>query len=159
MFLIQCLKCEIVFDDDKYDINFTQVDHVYYSDDKNYIFAIFSDHTAKIYDATTCECVNSFETTLEMADIFRYSDLTGSYIISGSDGGDNKSFILDTNMQIICETDFIISEDGNNFIMMSDDIEYYKVPYIDINTLLEMSDEYLKDYKPPVSVRDKYGIS
>lgn len=150
---------EDVFDDDKYDINFTQVDHVYYSDDKNYIFAIFSDHTAKIYDATTCECVNSFETTLEMADIFRYSDLTGSYIISGSDGGDNKSFILDTNMQIICETDFIISEEGNDFIMMSDDIEYYKVPYIDINTLLEMSDEYLKDYKPPVSIRDKYGIS
>ena len=43
--------------------------------------------------------------------------------------------------------------------MMSDDIEYYKVPYIDINTLLEMSDEYLKDYKPPISVKDKYGIS
>ncbi len=149
---------EEVFDDDKFDVNLALVDNVYCSDDEKYIFAILSDHTARIYDAESGECVNSFETTLEMADIFRFSELTGSYILSGSDKGDNKSFIFDDKMNIICETDFIVAEDGSDFIMMSDELDYYKIPYIDIPTLIEMADEYLDGYKPPASVKDKYGV-
>ena len=149
-----------VFDDtDKFDVNVNQVDFTCYSDDQEYIFALFSDHTARLYDAETGTCVNSFETDLERVDLFNFSDATGSYIISGYNVAGGISFILDGEMQVICEADFIVAEEGDDFIMMDNDAALYKVPYIDVPSLLEMADEYLGGYKPPKSVKDKYGVS
>ncbi len=145
---------QVFGDEDLYDFNTDSVDNIaFYSDDGKYSFGLFTDHTAKIFDAATGKLIISFETAEEHFDDFRYSELTGSYILSGE-----TSIIFDKNMRIICECGRIICEDGNDFIMENPEVGYYRVPYVDYSALCQMADEYLGDYTPPVNVKQKYGL-
>ena len=145
---------QIFGDENLYDFSTDLVNNIaFYSDDEKYSFGWFTDHTAKIFDAKTGEQVISFETDDENFDDFRYSELTGSYILSG-----DKSIIFDKEMRIICESDRIVCEDGNDFIMENPELGYLRVPYVDYSTLCQMADEFLGDYAPPESVKQKYGL-
>ncbi len=157
---IQDMLPEEVFEDGKsYDVDEAFADHIYFSDDRKYILVISTDHTIRILDAESGKCVNSFESALEMLDGFRLSSITGSYIISGENAGVNSSLILDKDMEIICETDFIIGEERDSFIMISSDFKYYKVPFIDWQELIRKADEYLGDYQPADAIKQKYGTN
>jgi hypothetical protein len=146
---------QVFGDEDLYDFSTDLVDNIaFYSDDGKYSFGLFTDHTAKIFDAKTGKPVISFETTDEHFNDFRYSSLTGSYILSGE-----KSIIFDRDMRIICETDRIICEDGTDFIMENPELGYCRVPYIDYSSLCRMADDYLGDYTPPATVKQKYGLN
>ena len=145
---------QVFGDEDLYEFNPDLVDNIaLYSDDGKYSFGLFTDHTAKIFDAKTGKLVISFETADEHFDDFRYSALTGSYILSGE-----TSIIFDKKMRIICESDRIICEDGNDFIMENPESGYYRVPYVDYSALCQMADKYLGDYTPPANVKQKYGL-
>ena len=146
---------QIFGDEDLYDFSTDLVDNIaFYSNDGKYSFGLFTDHTAKIFDAKTGKPVISFETTDEHFEDFRYSSLTGSYILSGE-----KSIIFDRDMRIICETDRIICEDGTDFIMMNPELGYCRVPYVNYSLLCQMADDYLGNYTPPATVKQKYGLN
>ena len=134
-------------------------DSIYYSDDKKYILVISSDHTIRILDTESGKCVNSFELTMDIIDGFWLSSVTGNYIISGEEAGKTGSLILDKNMEIVCETDYIANEDGDNFFMVNSELEYYKVPYIDQKELIRIADNYLGDYEPADIIKQKYGTN
>ncbi|WP_026516186.1 toll/interleukin-1 receptor domain-containing protein [Butyrivibrio sp. MC2021] len=150
--LQSCLPEEVFADSEKFDVNLKLVDNVFYSDDKKYILTLFSNHTAKIYDAESGQCVNSFDTDEEMFYGFEYSDVTGSYIIRGE-----KGYIFDKSMRLVCETSQVFSREGKDLILSgySDD---YSVPYIDRTALCKMADEYLGDYEPSNAIKQKYGL-
>jgi len=146
---------EIFGNEEIYDFSIELVDGtVFYSDDKKYSFGLFTDHTAKIFNAETGDLIISFETTDMQFDDFRYSKLTGSYILSGE-----ESYIFDKDMRIVCITDRIICEEGDSFIMENSDIGKIRIPYVDYETLCKMADDYLMDYEPPYTVRQKYGLN
>lgn len=145
---------QVFGDEELYDFSTELVDTTaFYSDDGKYSFGFFTDHTAKIFDSATGELVISFETTDSNYDDFRYSPLTGSYILSGE-----KSIIFDKDMRIICECDRIACEDGGDFILESS-LGSFKVAYIDYDSLIKMADEYLGDYEPSNTVKLKYGLN
>ncbi len=137
----------------EYGVDHRMVNDAFYSDDKKYIFALLSDHTARIYDAKSRDCVVSFETADTMFDELVFSDLTGSYILSGE-----KSYFFDGRMQLVCVTDRIVCEEDGEFVIMNEDMECFKVPYFDVNELLAIADELIKGYEPTGNIREKYGI-
>ncbi len=157
---IQDMLPEEVFVDGKsYEADAALASHIYYSDDKKYILVICTDHTIRILDNESGRCVNSFESNIEILDDFWLSSATKSYVISGENGGVTSSLILDKNMEVICETDFIVGDEGDSLIMVSSDFKYYKVPYIDRDELIKRADEYLGDYEVADTVKQKYGIN
>ena len=129
------------------------IEDTFFSGDEKYIFALLSDHTARIYDAKSMDCLTSFETADTMFDELVFSDITGSYILSGE-----KSYIFDDRFRIICITDRIVCEEGDGFILMNNEQEFFRVPYLDRKELLEIADRLLEGYEPPKNIREKYGI-
>ena len=132
------------------------LDTALYSDDRKYIFAFFTDHTARIYDAQTAECVTAFETpdpVFSDTGGFKFSDLTGSYILTG-----DHSHIFDKDMALICITDKIVDSGDDCFIMENSVGDRYTVPFLDPASLIKMSEEYLDGYVPSDAVRQKYGL-
>ncbi|MCR4658443.1 MAG: TIR domain-containing protein [Lachnospiraceae bacterium] len=142
---------------EEFDIDENLLDVALYSDDRKYIFALFTDHTARIFDAQTAECVTAFETADSLfTDIdggLKFSDVTGSYILTGE-----HSYILDKDMAIICITDKIVDYGDDCFIMENSIGDRYKVPWLDPVSMIKMSEEYLGGYVPPEAVRQKYGL-
>ena len=146
---------QVFGDEELYDFNIDLVSEVaFYSDDEKYSFGLFNDHTAKIFDARTGELITSFETTEEHFNDLRYCDLTGSYILSGE-----KSYIFDKDMRIICIMDRIVCVEDDYFIMYSFEYGYVRIPYIDYSGLCDLADDYLGDYEPPYTVKQKYGLN
>lgn len=146
---------QVFGDEELYDFNIDLVSEVaFYSDDEKYSFGLFNDHTAKIFDARTGELITSFETTEEHFNDLRYCDLTGSYILSGE-----KSYIFDKDMRIICIMDRIVCVEDDYFIMYSNEYGYIRIPYIDYSGLCDLADDYLGDYEPPYTVKQKYGLN
>ncbi|WP_026506785.1 toll/interleukin-1 receptor domain-containing protein [Butyrivibrio sp. MC2013] len=150
---------DVFTDSDSYDVDLRLVDRVYYSDDGSNILVICTDHTLRILDAATGASISSYDTWLEMADSFRYSSVTGSYIISGDAGGRSLSYILDSDMKIICECAYIVCDEEGKFIMMDPDLNYYSMPFVDIAGLQSMADDYLGDHEPSFGVKQKYGLN
>ena len=129
------------------------IEDTFFSGDEKYIFALLSDHTARIYDAKSMDCLTSFETADTMFDELVFSDVTGGYILSGE-----KSYIFDDRFRIICITDRIVCEEDGGFILMNNEQEFFRVPYLDRKELLEIADRLLEGYEPPKNIREKYGI-
>ncbi|MBO7095571.1 MAG: hypothetical protein J6V94_01270 [Lachnospiraceae bacterium] len=99
------------------------------------------------------DCLTSFETADTMFDELVFSDITGSYILSGE-----KSYIFDDLFRIICITDRIVCEEDGGFILMNNEQEFFRGPYLDRKELLEIADRLLEGYEPPKNIREKYGI-
>ena len=129
------------------------IEDAFFSDDGKYVFALLSDHTARIYDADDKDCTASFETADTMFDELVFSDVTGGYILSGE-----KSYIFDDRFRVICVTDRIVCEEDDGFILMNEEQEFFKVPFFDRKELLEIADRLLEGYEPPKNIREKYGI-
>ena len=63
----------------------------------------------------------------------RYSELAKAYIITTDDG----SYILDKDNNLVSESDRIVGEDKDGFIVASGDFTYYRVPYVSYDELVE----------------------
>ena len=138
-------------EDDRFDS--LLLDQAVYSHDGKYIVASFSNHTVRIFDADTYECVSSYDMDEYVASL-KYSDVTESYILNCED----MSFVLNEDLDIICEMGIAGGEDSGRLIV-SDRFGYYKVvEWIDYEKLMVMADEYLGDYVPRDSIREKYGL-
>ena len=141
-------------DHPEYGVDALLIEDAFYSDDENFIFVLLSGHVAKIFDADSKKCVVSFETADTMFDELVFSDITGSYILSGE-----KSYLFDDRMQMICVMDRIVCEEDGEFVVMNYDMEFYTVPYFDVPKLLEYADEILEGYEPQPNIREKYGLN
>ena len=152
------LSWEDIEDKEKYDINPAFVDILFFSNDGKYLFADFSNNVVSVFDKETGEKIwsETKKSDDEFTD-FRYSNLTGSYILSTYE----YSYIFDKNMQVICETEMVMKEVDDSFIFMSENSEtgYYKVPYMDMTKICQMADELLGDYEPAIAVKQKYGLN
>jgi outer membrane protein assembly factor BamB len=142
-----------IFEDEEYNVNAEMVSFAVYSVDKKYIMVQFIDSVTKIFDAETKECINSFMAPEEELYDFRYNDLTGCYIISGS-----RSYLLDDKFNIICETGVIVDRDGNELIMTDDEYVCYRIPWFSYEELIQKADEYLGGYVPSDEIKEKYGL-
>jgi outer membrane protein assembly factor BamB len=145
---------EVFADPEKYDVNRRLVENVCFSDDHKYLMVILNNKTIRIYDAENGgAAICSFETTAEVFDYFRHSNLVGGYIISG-----DTSYIFDEDMRLLFETERIVREDGNDLIF-TDFSGLYRIPYLDVEGLCKKTDEYLGDYEPPVFIKQRYGLN
>ncbi len=143
---------EVFTDSEKFDVNQRLVDFIYYSEDKKYIMTALSNHTACIYDAETGEKVSSFATSEDNFYSFGLSDLTGSYVLRGE-----KIYIFDKDMRIVCEIGSVFGETNEGIIVYDNEGEYL-LPFVDYKGICKMADEYLADYAPPGSIKQKYGL-
>ena len=128
---------------DDEDFNSLLLDQAVYSADGNYIAASYSNHTVKILNPDTYDCLGSYDMD-EYVLSLKYSDVTESYIL----GCDGRSYILDGAFNIICEMGMIVGEDGGRLDLMTGCGEVRHVEWIDYNELISMTDEYLGDYIP-----------
>ena len=142
-----------MFKDKEYNVNEESVTFALYSVDKKYIMVQFIDKVIKIFDAETKTCVSTFMQPEEEIYDFRYNDLTECYIISGS-----KSYLLDDKFNIVCETGLISGRDGGDLILVGDNYETYRIPWLSYEEFIQKADEYLGDYVPSEEIREKYGM-
>ena len=145
-----------IWEDEEYGAPILTFDSAVYSKDEEYIVAMFSDHTVRVYDRKTKSVILSFITEEEsyISDM-HYSDVTGSYIITC----ELYSRILDRNFNITAVVDRIVGEEDDCFILYSDkDGRFFKVPYVGYDELMEETYEYLDDYEPEEDIKEKYGL-
>ena len=138
-------------DDEKF--NSLLLDQAIYSEDGKYIVASYSNHTVRIHDADTYECINSFDMD-EYVVSFYYSKTVKGYIMICEDA----SFILDEDFNIICDVGLIAGEKNGKLIMGDSMGEFHSVDWVDYKELISLADEYLGDHEPRESIREKYGI-
>ncbi len=84
----------------------------------------------------------------------KYSDVTESYILNCED----MSFVLNEDLDIICEMGITGGEDDGRLIVSNRFGEFRSVEWVDYEKLMAMADEYLGDYVPRESIREKYGL-
>lgn len=118
---------EVLLEREEFEVNEALLDQAFYSNDKKYIYALFTNHTARIYDSESGECVTEFDRADEMFSSLRHSDVTGSYILTG-----DKSYILDGNMDVICVTDSIICDTDDGFILQNEEGTQFDIPWFDL---------------------------
>ena len=152
------LEWEEIEDKEKYDIKPEFVETLFFSDDGKYLFVEFTDEVISIFDKETGKRIwsDTHKSDYSFVD-FRYSNLTGSYILSSYE----QSYIFDKEMRMVCETDMIVAETDDGFIISCTSFEsgQCKVPYLDITELCQMADELLGDYEPADTVKQKYGLN
>ena len=136
------------------DINYRMITESFYSDDGKYIFANFSDHTCKIFDASSLKEICSFEAETSHYISLKHSGLTGSYILNGK----YDSFILDKDFNVICSLERILAEDDGRFITMNIRKDCFLVPYVSYDDLINLTDAYLDGYAPSNSIKQKYQL-
>ena len=117
-------------------INPALIDDVFYSTDEKWIVAVLRDHTVKILDASSREEVRTLQIDEEVYDGMRYSEAGHMYILDSA----QYSYLLDDDLNLICVTNRIISEEGNRFVMSSPDGKYYRVPFVSYEELLQRAD-------------------
>ena len=84
----------------------------------------------------------------------KYSDVTESYILDC----ENTSFVLNKDLDIICEMGSTGGEYGGRLLVCDRFGEFRSVEWVDYEKLMAMADEYLGDYVPRESIREKYGL-
>ncbi|MBR5178058.1 MAG: toll/interleukin-1 receptor domain-containing protein [Lachnospiraceae bacterium] len=136
------------------DMDYRLITEAFYSDDRKYYFAHFTDHTARIYNAETFKEIYSFDGKNGHFLNLKYSELTKGYILNGK----YESFILNDNLEVVSHTDRIIDEKDGKFIMMTTKKLCYEVPYVSYEDLIKRTDSYLKGYEPSDSVKQKYKL-
>ncbi len=146
---------EILEDSDAYNLPIYTFDTSFYSKDEEFIVAMFSDHTVRVYDRASKANILSFITEDEtyQSDMY-YSELTGSYIISG----EFYSRILDQNFNIVSVVDRIVGEEDGCFVLYTKDYMFFKVPYVGYDEIMDETYKYLDGYEPEESVKEKYGL-
>ena len=146
---------EILDDSDAYNLPIYTFDTSFYSKDEEFIVAMFSDHTVRVYDRASKANILSFITEDEtyQSDMY-YSELTGSYIISG----EFYSRILDQNFNIVSVVDRIVGEEDGCFVLYTKDYMFFKVPYVGYDEIMDETYKYLDGYEPEESVKEKYGL-
>ncbi|MBR4775975.1 MAG: TIR domain-containing protein [Lachnospiraceae bacterium] len=135
-------------------INLRAVNESFYSDDGKYIFVHYNDHTAKIYDATSMKEIASPDCHSSKYVGLWYSSVTGSYILNGK----YESYILNDDLNVICQTTRILDEKGGRLILTDIGNNCFSVPFVNYQELIKRTDEYLKGYEPGESVRQKYNL-
>lgn len=138
-------------EDDRFDS--LLLDQAVYSHDGKYIVASFSNHTVRIFDADTYECVASYDLNEYVLSLI-FSDVTDSYILDC----ENTSFVLNKDLDIICEMGSTGGEYGGRLLVCDRFGEFRSVEWVDYEKLMAMADEYLGDYVPRDSIREKYGL-
>ncbi|MCR4792901.1 MAG: TIR domain-containing protein [Lachnospiraceae bacterium] len=135
------------------DFNSLLLDQAVYSEDGEYIAASYSNHTVKILDAGTYECIASYDLDRYILSL-KYSEITKSYILVC----DETSYVLDNDFKIICDMG-MYAGDGDGCLIIGDvDGAFRLAEWTGYNELILMADELLGDYKPRDSILDKYGI-
>jgi len=145
-----------IWEDEEYDAPILTFDTAIYSKDEEFIVAMFSDHTVRVYDRKTKAVILSYITEEEsyLSDM-HYSDVTGSYIITG----ELYSRILDRNFNIISVVDRIVGEEDDCFILYSNkDYRFFKVPYVGYDEIMDETYKYLDGYEPEENIKEKYGL-
>ena len=123
------------------DFNSLLLDYGWYSEDEKYIVTYFSNHILKIIDANTYETVKEYSGFDDYIFSLRYSDVTGSYIMSSAD----HSYILDDDLDIICDMGPALCDDDDCLVVGNQMGEYYLIPWIGYSQLIGLADSYIKD--------------
>lgn len=139
--------------EDDPDFNSLLLDQAVYSDDMKYIAASYSNHTIKILDAGTYECIASYDLN-EYIMSLDYSEVTDSYILICEEA----SHVLNYDFEIICDMGLIAGEEKDSLIVWYNSGEFRAVKWTGYDELINMTDELLGDYKPRDSILDKYGL-
>ncbi|MCR4618384.1 MAG: TIR domain-containing protein [Lachnospiraceae bacterium] len=130
------------------------LDEAFYSDDNKLIFASFTNHVGKVYDAVSLECLKSFDVEYTHFNKLAFSELTGGYILSG----DYYSYLMDDDYDIYCSMSRIVDEKDGCFIIRNMEDKYYKVPFVGYEELMDMAGKRLGDYEPAEDIKQKYNI-
>ncbi|MBO4395765.1 MAG: hypothetical protein J5819_05410, partial [Eubacterium sp.] len=138
----------------KTDINKALLVNAIFSDDKKLIMAWFRNYTVGIYDAETLECVNTIDVESNWFNRLWYSSVTGAYVLDSS----VDSYILDKDFEIISTIVHCVGEQDGEFVLVDDEGQFYKLPYVPYEELIRRADEMLKDYIPDESIARKYNI-
>jgi len=135
-------------------INSKLITETFFSDDRTLIFALFSDHIAKIYDSVTLKELNSFDAEITHFNSLKYSEVAGCYILSGM----YTSYFLNEDYEIFLETERVAEEKDGKLILFNIDGKSYSVPYVEYHELIRKADEFVGDYEPSDIIREKYKI-
>ncbi len=138
------------FDND----GFKNYDVAFYSDDRRYIVAGYSNHTVRIFDAESMANVGVLDITDSELTGFGYYDSLGGYVLNTL----VYSYILDKDFKLVYCSDLILSEEDGDIITGYMYSENYRFTAVGYNELIAMADEYLGDYVPTAEIREKYSI-
>ena len=129
-------------------------DLCFFSTDRKYIAATYSNHLIRIFDADTLKVVASLEITdSELINLVYYESL-GGYVLSSS----VYSYIMDNNFNLIHRCDCIIAEEGDEIIIGYEYGDKYRFKAVGYEDIIRMADEYLGDYEPSYETKEKYSI-
>ncbi|MCR5011228.1 MAG: toll/interleukin-1 receptor domain-containing protein [Lachnospiraceae bacterium] len=134
-------------------------DYAEYSDDKSYIAALYSDNTVKIYDRSSMEIKGVFrldDRDRGLMDFYR-SEMMECYVMSTY----GSCYLLNDRFEVFCRIPARIIKEENDELTLwvsESGSEYYSVPYVGYDELIERTDEYLDGYEPSEAVRLRYSI-
>ena len=126
---------------DDEDFDSLLLDYGWHSEDEKYIVAYFSNHILKIIDADTYETVKEYSGFDDYIFSLRYSDVTGSYIMSSAD----HSYILDDDLDIICDMGPALCDENDCLVVGNQMGEFYMIPWIGYSELIGLADSYIND--------------
>ena len=129
-------------------------DLCFFSTDRKYIVATYSNHVVRIFDAATMEAVAALDITDSELISLKYFESLGGYVLSSS----VYSYILDKNFKLLYRSDFIIAEEGDEIITGYEYSDKYRFDVVKYEELIRMADEYLGDYEPSPETKEKYSI-
>ena len=129
-------------------------DLTFYSTDYKYIVATYSNHVVRIFDAETMDVVSTLEITDTELVSLKYYESLGGYVLSSS----WNSYIMDKDFNLICKSDLILDEDGDQIITGYEFWYQYRFDVVRYEDIIRMADEYLGDYEPSNDTKEKYSI-